>query len=70
MTELDERRRAALNAWTTWVEGDGTAPTVRPEILDSWTRSGASVAWDVGHAPLADEAETRSYWTGTAGRIG
>jgi hypothetical protein len=65
MTELDERRRAALNAWTTWVEGDGTVPTVRPEILDSWTRSGASVAWDVGHAPLADEAETRSYWTGS-----
>ncbi|RHW27131.1 transcriptional regulator [Nocardioides immobilis] len=66
MGELDQRRRAALTAWTTFVEeGDRSAVPVRPEILDSWTRSGASVARDVGHAPLADESETRSFWRGS-----
>jgi transcriptional regulator of acetoin/glycerol metabolism len=66
MDELDQRRRLALAAWTTWVEeGDGALTTVRPEILDSWTRSGASVARDVGQAPLADEAETLSFWQGS-----
>ncbi len=66
MDELDQRRRRALAAWTTWVEeGDGALTQVRPEILDSWTRSGASVARDVIHAPLADESETRSFWKGS-----
>jgi len=66
MGELDQRRRAALTAWTTFVEKGGrSAAPVRPEILDSWTRSGASVARDVGHAPLADESETRSLWQGS-----
>ncbi|MCR1784527.1 transcriptional regulator [Nocardioides carbamazepini] len=66
MDELDRRRRRALAAWTTWAEeGDGTLTTVRPEILDSWTRSGASVARDVVQAPLADETETRSFWQGS-----
>ncbi|WP_278256947.1 hypothetical protein [Nocardioides convexus] len=33
---LAERRRAALSAWTTFVEeGDRAASLVRPEILDS-----------------------------------
>ena len=66
MGELDQRRRAALTAWTSFVEDGGrSAAPVRPEILDSWTRSGASVARDVGHAPLADESETRSLWQGS-----
>lgn len=66
MDELDRRRRRALAAWTTWVEeGDGALTSVRPEILDSWTRSGASVARDVVQAPLADESETRSFWQGS-----
>ncbi|GAA1531305.1 helix-turn-helix domain-containing protein [Nocardioides humi] len=66
MDELDQRRRLALAAWTSWIEeGDGAAASVRPEILDSWVRSGASVARDVGHAPLADESETRSFWQGS-----
>lgn len=65
MEELQERRRAALSAWTTFVEkGDRAVPLVRPEIRDSWERS-ASVARDVGHAPLADESETRSFWQGS-----
>ncbi len=66
MTELDERRRAAFRAWTTFVEDGLRADVpVRPEILDSWNRSGRSVARDVGRAPLADESETRSLWRGS-----
>ncbi|HWJ08205.1 MAG TPA: transcriptional regulator [Nocardioides sp.] len=66
MDELQERRRAALSAWTTFVEeGDRAAPLVRPEIRDSWERSGAVVARDVVQAPLADESETRSFWKGS-----
>ncbi|GAA3546348.1 transcriptional regulator [Nocardioides daeguensis] len=66
MDELDQRRRRALAAWTTWVEErDGALTQVRPEILDSWTRSGACVARDVHQAPLADESETRSLWQGS-----
>ena len=64
--DLDQRRQAALAAWTRFVEdGDRAAAQVRPEILDSWTRSGASIAPDVGSAPLADESETRSLWQGS-----
>lgn len=67
MGELAERRRAALSAWTTFVEeGDRAASLVRPEILDSWARSGASLTHDVVEAPLADESETRSLWQGSA----
>ena len=66
MGDLDQRRQAALTAWTTFVEGgEGAAAMARPEILDSWTRSGASIAPDVGSAPLADESETRSLWRGS-----
>lgn len=66
MDELLERRRAALSAWATFVEdGDRAAPLVRPEILDSWCRSGTTVSRDVSHAPLADESETRSFWDGS-----
>jgi transcriptional regulator of acetoin/glycerol metabolism len=66
MDELLERRRAALSAWTTFVEeGDRVAPVVRPEIRDSWERSGASVMPDVVQAPLADESETQSFWQGS-----
>ena len=66
MDELQERRRAALSAWTTFVEqGDRAVPLVRPEIRDSWERSGAVVARDVVEAPLADESETRSFWEGS-----
>ena len=66
MDELLERRRAALSAWTTFVEdGDRGAPLVRPEIRASWERSGAAVDPDVVQAPLADESETRSLWQGS-----
>ena len=59
--ELQARRIDALRAWTAFVsEGDTAA--VRPEILSSWTRSGASVPADVREAPLADEAETAAFW--------
>ncbi len=61
--DLDARRSACLQAWTTFVErGDAAAPLVRPEILTSWTRSEATVGTDVLAAPLADEEETTSIW--------
>lgn len=61
--DLDARRSACLQAWTTFVErGDAAAPMVRPEILTSWARSEAAIATDVMAAPLADESETTSIW--------
>ena len=64
--DLQERRLEAVRAWTAFVEnGDAAAAIVRPEILSSWTRSGASVKPDVTEAPLADESETRDYWRGS-----
>ena len=65
-TDLLGRRLAAVRAWTAFVEhGDGAERLVRPEIYSSWTRSGASIATDVTHAPLTDEDETRAYWQGS-----
>lgn len=64
--ELDTRKQETLRAWTTFVEhGDAAAPLVRPEILSSWTRSGAAITPDVSAAPLADESETSSLWRGS-----
>ena len=64
--DLLGRRRAAVHAWTAFVEhGDGAERLVRPEIYTSWTRSGASITTDVTHAPLTDEEETRAYWQGS-----
>lgn len=64
--ELEERRRSAVRAWSAFVEsGDAAAPSVRPEILRSWTRSGTAIAPDVAQAPLADEAETAAFWRGS-----
>ncbi len=61
--DLDVRKQDSLRAWTTFVEqGDGAEPLVRPEILDSWSRSGAAIGTDVTQAPLADESETSSIW--------
>ena len=61
--ELDERRRAAVRAWSAFVtSGDAVETSVRPEILRSWARSGSAIRPDVAFAPLADEAETAAYW--------
>ncbi|MEP9382633.1 transcriptional regulator [Nocardioides sp. KR10-350] len=61
--DLQERRLAAVRAWSTFVEnGDAAEVLVRPEILTSWTRSGAAVTPDVPEAPLADETETKEYF--------
>ncbi|MDN5746318.1 MAG: transcriptional regulator [Nocardioidaceae bacterium] len=66
MGDLLQRRHATFAAWNTFIEqGDRATSLVRPEILDSWTRSGRSVRPDVGQAPLADEAETQSFWQGS-----
>ena len=62
-SELDGRKIEALHAWTAFVEhGDTAAPMVRPEILSSWNRSGATVSTDVTAAPLADQDETSAMW--------
>ncbi|WP_232523038.1 MULTISPECIES: helix-turn-helix domain-containing protein [Nocardioides] len=56
----------AVRAWTTFVErGDEAASLVRPEILTSWNRSEAAIPVDVTEAPLADEAATAAYWSGS-----
>jgi transcriptional regulator of acetoin/glycerol metabolism len=60
--ELQARRIDALRAWTSFVADGDQAAAVRPEILSSWARSGASVPADLRQAPLADEAETAAYW--------
>jgi transcriptional regulator of acetoin/glycerol metabolism len=65
-TDLRARRLAAVRAWTAFVEhGDGARTLVRPEIFSSWERSNASITPEVPHAPLADEADTRAFWTGS-----
>lgn len=65
-TELQTRRMDAVRAWTSFVErGDEAAPLVRPEILTSWNRSEAAIPVDVTEAPLADEAATAAYWSGS-----
>jgi len=64
--ELENRRLDAVRAWTAFVEhGDRVASVVRPEILHSWERSGAAVTPAVTAAPLADEGDTATFWTGS-----
>ena len=64
--ELEARRVEAVRAWTAFVEhGDNLAALVRPEILRSWERSGAAVTPAVTEAPLADEGDTATFWTGS-----
>ena len=64
--ELHSRRVDAVRAWTSFVEnGDAAESAVRPEILSSWTRSGAAISPDVREAPLADEGETHDLWQGS-----
>lgn len=61
--DLHERKRAAMRAWSSFVEtGDAAEPVVRPEILSSWARSRAEITHEVTEAPLADESETASIW--------
>jgi transcriptional regulator of acetoin/glycerol metabolism len=63
---LHGRRIEAVRAWTAFVEhGDRVASRVRPEILNSWERSGAAVSADVTEAPMADEDDTASFWRGS-----
>jgi hypothetical protein len=64
--DLSARRLEAVRAWTAFVEhGDEAARLVRPEILSSWERSGASITTDVRFAPLADEGDTETFWRGS-----
>jgi hypothetical protein len=64
--QLRDRRADAVRAWTRFVaHGDATEPEMRPEILRSWQLSGAAISPDVAAAPLADEAETAAYFSGS-----
>ncbi|HEU5037253.1 MAG TPA: transcriptional regulator [Nocardioides sp.] len=68
-SELQTRRLHAVRAWTSFVEHADdpaqAAALVRPEILNSWSRSEAAISPDVREAPLADESETAAYWQGS-----
>jgi len=64
--ELQDRRLAAVRAWTAFVEhGDRAEEMVRPEIWRSWTRSEAVVTRELEHAPLDDEGDTQAFWRGS-----
>ena len=63
--DLHHKRLHAVRAWTDFVEHGDTDDEVRPEILRSWERSAPVVGLDVSEAPLADEDDTDSFWTGS-----
>lgn len=61
--DLRDRKQRSLQAWTSFVEQGGRpGDLVRPEIFESWTRSGSAIAPNVACAPLDDESDTQSYW--------
>lgn len=66
-SDLRARRRAAVRAWSDFVEAaePGPASQVRPEILSSWRRSGSTVLAGVSQAPMADESELTERWRGS-----
>lgn len=65
-TALQARRLEAVRAWTTFVErGDEAEPLIRPEILNSWRRSGAAIEPSVVEAPMTDESDTASVFNGS-----
>ena len=65
-TALQARRLEAVRAWTAFVErGDEAQPLIRPEILNSWRRSGAAIDTSVVEAPMTDESDTASVFKGS-----
>ncbi len=63
IADLQSKRRDTVRAWTRFIEhADGYETLVRPEILNSWNRSEKVVSTEVDAAPLADEAETASFF--------
>ncbi len=60
---LQDRRVAAVQAWSAFVErGDEAETLIRPEILTSWELSRQAISPDVTEAPLADESDTAAQW--------
>jgi hypothetical protein len=60
---LQDRRVAAVQAWSAFIErGDDASTVIRPEIRRSWQLSRQAVSPDVSHAPLADESDTAAVW--------
>jgi len=60
---LQDRRVAAVQAWSAFVErGDEAETLIRPEIRRSWELSRQAISPDVTQAPLADEGDTAETW--------
>ncbi|MEO5851371.1 MAG: transcriptional regulator, partial [Nocardioides sp.] len=60
---LQDRRVAAVQAWSAFVErGDEAETLIRPEIRTSWELSRQAISPDVTQAPLADEGDTAETW--------
>ena len=60
---LQDRRVAAVQAWSAFVErGDEAEPMIRPEILRSWELSRRAISPHLAQAPLADEGDTAEVW--------
>jgi len=61
--DLQDRRVAAVQAWSAFVErGDEAETLIRPEIRRSWELSRLAISPDVTQAPLADEGDTAETW--------
>lgn len=59
---LAARRMQTVRAWTSFVEhGDAASDAIRPEIIDSWIRSGAALDLEVSQAPMSDESDTAAF---------
>lgn len=64
--DLRARRLDAARAWSRYVErGEVVETAVRPEILNSWSRSGEAVGTDLTEAPMDDESDTQAYFRGS-----
>lgn len=70
--DLQSRRREVKQAWASYFDrAEGVqGPRVRPEILNSWTRSQQHVPVTVDAAPLADEGETASFFHDSPLQVG
>ncbi len=71
-SDLQSRRREVKQAWASYFDrAEGVqGPRVRPEILNSWSRSQQHVPVTLDAAPLADEGETASFFHDSPLQVG